>query len=144
MPCPPSGDLPNPGIEPRSPTLQADSLPSEPPGKTKNTGVGNLSLLQGLFLTRESNWGLLHCREILYQLGYQGSPTSNGIWGQNKYLGCHQRMKKVHCSEERSLPLFLASLYLFGKKKFQVSWSNTTLISCAKFKVTFTLPNISF
>ena len=26
------GDLPNPGIEPRSPTLQADSLPSEPPG----------------------------------------------------------------------------------------------------------------
>ena len=27
------GDLPNPGIEPRSPTLQADSLPAEPPGK---------------------------------------------------------------------------------------------------------------
>ena len=32
--------LPNPGIEPRSPTLQADSLPAEPPGKPKNTGVG--------------------------------------------------------------------------------------------------------
>ena len=31
--CPPPGDLPNPGIEPMSPTLQADSLPSEPPGK---------------------------------------------------------------------------------------------------------------
>ena len=31
--CPPSTDLPNPGIEPRSPVLQADSLPSEPPGK---------------------------------------------------------------------------------------------------------------
>ena len=31
---------PNPGIEPRSPTLQADSLPAEPPGKPKNTGVG--------------------------------------------------------------------------------------------------------
>ena len=28
-----SGDLPDPGIEPRSPTLQADALPSEPPGK---------------------------------------------------------------------------------------------------------------
>ena len=27
------GDLPNPGIEPRSPSLQADTLPSEPPGK---------------------------------------------------------------------------------------------------------------
>ena len=33
LPCPSLGDLPNPGIEPRSPTLQADSLPSEPPGK---------------------------------------------------------------------------------------------------------------
>ena len=33
MPCPPPGDLPNPGIEPRSLTLQADSLLSEPPGK---------------------------------------------------------------------------------------------------------------
>ena len=32
LPCPPPGDLPNPGIEPRSPELQADSLLSEPPG----------------------------------------------------------------------------------------------------------------
>ena len=42
LPCPPPGDLPNPGIEPRSPTLQMDSLLSEPPGKLKNTGVGSL------------------------------------------------------------------------------------------------------
>ena len=33
LPFPSPGDLPNPGIEPRSPTLQADTLPSEPPGK---------------------------------------------------------------------------------------------------------------
>ena len=32
------------------------------------------SLLQGIFLSQESNWGLLHCRQILYQLNYQGSP----------------------------------------------------------------------
>ena len=38
-----SGDLPNPGIEPRSPALQADSLPAEPQGKSKNTGVGSLT-----------------------------------------------------------------------------------------------------
>ena len=31
--CPPRGDLPNPGMEPRSPALQADALPTEPPGK---------------------------------------------------------------------------------------------------------------
>ena len=33
LPFPPPGDLPDPGIEPRSPALQADALPSEPPGK---------------------------------------------------------------------------------------------------------------
>ena len=49
------GDLPNPGIEPRSPALQADSLPTEPPGKPQNPGVGSLSLLQGIFPTQESN-----------------------------------------------------------------------------------------
>ena len=42
--------------------------------EAKNTGVGSLSLLQRIFPTHESNWGLLHCRLILYQLSYQGSP----------------------------------------------------------------------
>ena len=74
LPCPPLGDLPNPGTEPRSPALQADSLPSEPSGKPKKTGVGSLSLLQGIFPTQESNRGLWHCSQILYQLSYQGSP----------------------------------------------------------------------
>ena len=36
LPFPSPGDLPDPGIEPRSPALQADSLPSEPPGKSIN------------------------------------------------------------------------------------------------------------
>ena len=70
---PSPGDLPNPGIKPGSPALQADSLPAEPPGKPKNIGVDNLSLLQQIFPTQESNQGLLHCRWILYQLSYQGS-----------------------------------------------------------------------
>ena len=64
------GDLPNLGTEPRSSPLRADSLSAEPQGKPKNTGVGSLSLLQGIFPTQESNQGLLHCRWILYQLGY--------------------------------------------------------------------------
>jgi len=59
--------------QPRSPALQVDSLPAEPQGKPKNTGLGNLSLLQGICPTLESNWGLLHFRQILYQLNYQGS-----------------------------------------------------------------------
>ena len=49
------GTLPNPGIEPRSPTLQADYFPAEPQGKSKNTGVGSLSLLQQIFLIQELN-----------------------------------------------------------------------------------------
>ena len=65
-PFPSPGDLPNSGIEPRSPTLQADSLPAEPQGEPKNTGVGSLSLLQGIFPTQELSWGLLHCGWILY------------------------------------------------------------------------------
>ena len=56
-----------------SPALQVDSLPAEPQGKPKNTGVGSLYFLQQIFLTQESNWGFLHCRWILYQLSDQGS-----------------------------------------------------------------------
>ena len=40
LPFPSPGDLPDPGIEPRSPTLQADTLPSEPPGKPMDVRVG--------------------------------------------------------------------------------------------------------
>ena len=77
VPFPSPKELPNPEMEPSSPTLQADSLPAEPQGKPKNTGVGSLSLLQRIFLTQESNRGLLYCWWILYQLNYQGSPSLN-------------------------------------------------------------------
>ena len=53
-----------------------ESLPAEPQGKPKNTGVGSLSLLQRIFSTQELKRGLLHCRRILYQLSYQGSQDS--------------------------------------------------------------------
>ena len=46
--------------------------PSNFPGQ--NTGVGNVSLLHGIFPTQGSNPGFLHCRRILYQLRYRGSP----------------------------------------------------------------------
>ena len=67
------------------------SLPSEPPGKPKNTGEGSLCLLQGIFLAQESNRGLLRGRWILYQLSHQRSPgkiTSSGLThrGDNSFL----------------------------------------------------------
>ena len=40
----------------------------------KNTGVGNCSPLQGMFPTQGSNPGLLHCKQILYQLSHQENP----------------------------------------------------------------------
>ena len=64
-------DLFNPGL----PHCGQILLPTETPGKPKNTRVGSLSLLHRIFMTQESNRGLLHCRWILYQLNYQGSPN---------------------------------------------------------------------
>ena len=69
MAFPFSTALPNPGIEPRSPALQADSLLVEPQGKPKNTGVGSpissgsswprnwtgVSCIEGRFFT---NWSI--------------------------------------------------------------------------------------
>ena len=75
---PPPKDLPNPGFKPRSPALWADSLPSEPLGKPKNTGVASLSLFQRIFLTQELTWDRWHCGWILYQLSQKGSPRIRG------------------------------------------------------------------
>ena len=93
QPFPSTVDLPNPGIEPRSPTLQADSLPAESPGKLKNTGVGSVSLLQQIFPIQESNWGLLHCRQILYQLSYQGRTLEYIL--SSHYLPCEEPCQKL-------------------------------------------------
>ena len=58
-----------------------DPVDYSPPGSSvhgdapgKNTGVSCHALLQGIFPTQGSNSGLSHCRQILYQLSYQGSP----------------------------------------------------------------------
>ena len=44
-----------------------------------NTGVCSLSLLQGIFPTQELNLGLLHCRQILYQLSYEESNNNFSV-----------------------------------------------------------------
>ena len=56
----PQANLPDPGFEPGSPALPVDSVPAEPQGKPKNTGMVSLSLLQGIFPTQELSPGLLH------------------------------------------------------------------------------------
>ena len=89
LPCPPPGDLPNPGIGPRSPTLQVDSLSSEPPGKplsklweiVKYRGVCH-ALLQRIFLTQGSNphlLCLLHWQAGSLPLAPPGKPFMHQI-----------------------------------------------------------------
>ena len=63
--------------------------PWDSPGK--NTGVGCRALFQGIFPTQGSNPSLLHCRQILYQLSYQGSPY-NAVCKLN--LSKTEEMKK--------------------------------------------------
>ena len=65
LPCPPPEDLPNPGIESRSPALQADSLPSEPPGKP--------------FVTADSAKSLQSCPTLCDPI--DDCPSGSGIPG---------------------------------------------------------------
>ena len=106
----PSGHLPNPGMEPRSPKLQADSLPSDQQSERKwscsvmsdsvipwtvacnrllcpwdflgkNTRVSYHFLLQGIFPTQGWNPGLPNCTQTLYRLSHQGSPAREVYMG---------------------------------------------------------------
>ena len=61
-----------------------DSCPWDSPGK--NTGVGSHSLLLRIFLAQEWNLGLLHCRQILYQLSHQGRFLKLSRKGFTRYL----------------------------------------------------------
>ena len=60
-----------------------DAMDCSPPGSVpwnslgQNIGVGCQAILQGIFLTQGSNPGLLHCKQILYHLSHQGSPTNS-------------------------------------------------------------------
>ena len=55
-------------------SLPGSSVHGDSPGK--NTRVGSHVFLQGIFLVQGLYTGLLHCRQILYQLSYQWSPES--------------------------------------------------------------------
>ena len=63
-----------------SDSLQPHGLYSPWNSPGHNTGVGNLSLLQGVFPTQRSNLGLLHCRRILNQLSHKGSQEYWRVW----------------------------------------------------------------
>ena len=70
--------------------------PWNSPGK--HTGVGSHSLLKGIFLTKGSNLGLLHCGQILYHLSHQEGSYTNQVctvsYTNQRSLGKHQKPGK--------------------------------------------------
>ena len=119
LPCPLPGHLPDSGIKPTFPAslaLQADSLTAEPQGKPKNTGVGSLSLLQRIFPTQELNRGLLHCRQIHYQLNHQGS--------QREEREVKKERQKMKEAEILLLAVFCFVLFFHTHPYFKLSQSH--------------------
>ena len=77
LPCPPPGHLLNPGIEPRSPALQVDSLPSEPPRKPYKI---ILDISVSVKIPRESKWcTYIRLEKSLFTNGY--SERANRVKG---------------------------------------------------------------
>ena len=109
---------------------------------TLHTGVGNVSLLQGILPTQGSNPGLPHCRQILYQLSYKENPSilewvacpfsSVSSWSRNQTgvsyiaggfftnwaireacLGLYLEKNKIW--KDTCTPVFIAMLFIIAK-----------------------------
>ena len=119
-PLPSPGDLPNPGIKPRSPALQADSSPAEPQGKAKNTGMvaypfsswsswlrnwTGVSCITGGFFT---NWAM---REALYAEYIMQNAGLNEAQAGIKIAGRNSNNHK-----------YVPPLWQKGKRNWRTSW----------------------
>ena len=110
---------------PSHPTL-CNPMDCSPPGSSvhgdspgKNTGVGCHVLLQGIFPTQELNRSLLHCRQILYQLSYQGNPPAILLLviHPGKMKALNQKMHAPQCSQR-----FLAKTWKQNKCSLTAEW----------------------
>ena len=104
-------DLPNPGIEPGSPTLQRILYQLSHRGSPKTLEWGSLSLLQRIFLTQKSNRGLLHGRWILYPVSQQRSPWMGRAPGALPHTA-HRGRDRSTRTRPRQLAVTGASLQL--------------------------------
>ena len=97
----------------------------------QNTGVGSLSLLQGMLPTQGSNLGLPHCRQIFYQLSLKGSPHSsssvimskNHVWG----FGWEEKTSMVYVTVRCEHQNFIDILFCMNKS---VSLNKHLTMSC--------------
>ena len=114
QPLPSPGDLPNPGIKRRSPALQADSLPAEPPVRGKGKGEKQApQLLRPVLSRRESFmcalWGLGPCQsetsEVMRSFGCRKNTRICGV------LGCHTSSQKALLLYRSSAQLVISFLW---------------------------------
>ena len=134
------------GIEPRSPTLQAASLPAEPQGKPKNTAVGSLSLLHGIFPNQESNQGLLISLGYMPRNGIAGSyggKISPPTWATretraiiNYHSLISSQFSYLGMTPYHSYLMLPSKLFLFRKEK------NISLCLCSVHFSPFLLPKV--
>ena len=95
--------------ESESHSVVSDSLRLYSPWNSsgQNTGVGSLSLLQGIFPNHGSNPGLLRCRQILYKLSHRGSPRILE-WVASHFSSGSSWVGKIHWRRDRlPTPVFL-------------------------------------
>ena len=116
LPCPPPGDLPNPGIEPRSPALQVDSLLSEPPGKPRTS----VSVIQ---IFPQQDWRTLKEFALFPVIGFISVNSFIEVGScrlrEGKKISCRIRTgkKKIHacnCSKFNASLVNSAFEFLFS------------------------------
>ena len=94
--CPPPGDLPNPGIEPRSPTLQANSLMTEPPGKPSCKSSYNTINCKMVWPLWKTVWQLHTWLNMSYTCPSNSIPRY--IPRRNKSIHPHKNLYRNVCS----------------------------------------------
>ena len=113
----------NTHVESESRSVVSDSVTINSPWNSpgQKTGVGSLSLLQGICPTQGSNPGLPHCKWILYQLSHKGSPR---IWS-----GSLNHLQRVFPTQESKWGLLLCRRILYQlnyqKEKYYYTFQGT-------------------
>ena len=95
--------------------------------ETQEYWRGSLYLLQGIFLTQESNRDLLHCRQILYQLSYQESPKRS-LWFTSCWLSVdYVRLAiKLRRQNEMLLLLYILSFGMAFRNTLKLVLASAT------------------
>ena len=113
--------------------------PWNSPGQ--NTGVGSLSLLQGIFPTLGLNPGLPHCRQILYQLSHKGKLYSNVTFSMTSFLTIFSKLQSythIPCTTFSAF-IFLLNTYYYTAEPCHIAVGALTLCMIKNLRITLKL-----